>query len=274
MGVTLVHDFHTQIGAVENVGPGVDDTSLRINDGLVEIEAIKVEGHGGDSHSRQPDSDHRPGSQEEVEGTGVVEGSVLEDETSEVSVRRDNVVSFLFLSELVSSVGRLGFGGLTDQGGCDQGSVHGREEGGTEDTGNSSHVHGIHQNVMFGLEDKHKVEGSTDSKRHTIGEGSLTDGVGEEDGSRSGNRGRESSEDPRTHTKAVTEFPFSAHVGGDSNQEVKNGELVLSSVVEPLVERSRFPDGVKMHSNGIGTGDDSARDDVISVDGGAMFVRV
>ena len=46
MSVTLVHDFHTQVSSVKNVCPGVQDTTLTIKDGLVEVEAVQVEGHG------------------------------------------------------------------------------------------------------------------------------------------------------------------------------------------------------------------------------------
>lgn len=38
--VTLVHDFHTKIGTVDDVGPGVNDTSFRVDDGLVEVESV------------------------------------------------------------------------------------------------------------------------------------------------------------------------------------------------------------------------------------------
>ena len=105
MGVTFVHDFHTEVGTVNNVSPGVDDTSLRVNDGLVKVESIQVEGHGGNTHSSQPDSDDRPGGKEEMEGTGVVEGRVLEDEATEVTVGSDDVVGFFSLSVRVSNVG-------------------------------------------------------------------------------------------------------------------------------------------------------------------------
>jgi len=145
--------------------------------------------------------------------------------------------------------------------------VHGREKRSTENTGNSSHVEGVHQDVVLGLEYQHEVESSTDSKRHTIREGSLSDGVVEEDGGGSGNGGGESSEDPRTHAETVTELPLTSHVGSDSSQEMEDNKLVLSSVVEPLIKRGGFPDGVEMHSNSIGGRNDSTRDDVVSAAG-------
>ena len=41
MGVAFVHDFHTEISAVDNVSPGVDDTAFGVDDGLVEVDWLK-----------------------------------------------------------------------------------------------------------------------------------------------------------------------------------------------------------------------------------------
>ncbi len=60
MSVTLVHDFETEVSAVEDVRPGVDDATLRVKDGLVEVEAVEVEGHGADSQCGEPDADYWP----------------------------------------------------------------------------------------------------------------------------------------------------------------------------------------------------------------------
>ena len=46
MSVALVHDFHAEASTVQHVGPGVQDAALTIKDGLVEVEAVEVEGHG------------------------------------------------------------------------------------------------------------------------------------------------------------------------------------------------------------------------------------
>ena len=81
MSVTLVHNFHAQTSTVKNVCPSVEDTTLTINDGLVEVETVQVECHGANTKSSEPDTHDRPCSKEEVQGAGVVEGSVLEDET-------------------------------------------------------------------------------------------------------------------------------------------------------------------------------------------------
>lgn len=132
----------------------------------------------------------------------------------------------------------------------------------------------VHEDVMFGLEDQHEVEGSRDSKRHTIRERSLSDGVGQENSGGSSNRSREGNVDPRTHTKAVGQFPLTAHVPvdvqadeirywmllwtiaasqrqnlrGNSKQKVHDNQLVWTTVVEPLINRCRFPDRVKVHT--------------------------
>ena len=160
MGITFVHDFHTKVSAVDDVSPSVDDTALRVNDGLVEVKSIKVESHGGNTHCSQPDTKNRPQGQEEVKGTRVVERGVLEDQTSKVSVGGNNVVGFFFLSEPVPSVGGLVFSSFADQRRGNQGSVHGREERRPENTCNTSHVQWVHQDVVFSLEDKHEVEGT------------------------------------------------------------------------------------------------------------------
>jgi len=75
----------------------------------------------------------------------------------------------------------------------------------------------MHEDVVFGLEDQHEVEGARDSEGHTIRERTLTNGVRQEDGGSSSHRSREGNEDPGTHTKAVREFPLATHVTADSN---------------------------------------------------------
>ena len=99
----------------------------------------------------------------------------------------------------------------------------------------------------------------------SVREGSLPNGVSEEDSSGGSNRGRKGGEDPRAHSQTVAELPLAAHVGGNSGQEVKNNKLIRATVVQPLINGSSFPDGVKMHSNGVRTGDNGTRDDVIAV---------
>ncbi len=46
MSVALVHHFHAETGTVHQVSPGVQDAALTIQNGLVEVEAVQVEGHG------------------------------------------------------------------------------------------------------------------------------------------------------------------------------------------------------------------------------------
>ena len=86
MSVALVHHFHTEVGAVQHISPGVQDAALTIKDGLVEVETVQVESHGADAQGSEPDADNGPGSQEEVKAAAVVEGSVLEDQATEVTV--------------------------------------------------------------------------------------------------------------------------------------------------------------------------------------------
>ena len=115
MGVSLVHDFHSESGAVEDVGPGVEHSSLSVDDGLVEVEAVEVESHGRDAEGGKPDSHHWPRSEEEMQASRIVKRCILEDQATKISVSSDNVIGFFFLTELVTIVLRLGFGGLTNQ---------------------------------------------------------------------------------------------------------------------------------------------------------------
>ena len=154
MSVALVHDFDTEVGTVDNVGPGVDDTALRVDNRLVKVGSVEVEGHGGDTHGSEPDSNNGPGGKEKVKCTRVVEGSVLEDQASKVSVSGHNVVCLFFSSSVVSRIKRR----------SDQGDVHGGNEQSTKDSGDSSHMKRVEENIVFGLEDQHEIEGSANTK--------------------------------------------------------------------------------------------------------------
>ena len=113
MCVPFVHHFHPKIGTVENVSPGVNDLSLFGQDRLVEVEAVQVESHGADAQGSEPDADNGPSSQEEVKATAVVEGCVLEDQTTEVAVSCNDVVGLFLLSKLVAIVEGLFLSGFT-----------------------------------------------------------------------------------------------------------------------------------------------------------------
>ena len=73
MSVSLVHHFHTKTSSVQNVCPGVQDFTLTVHDGLVEVKSIEVEGHRGNTQCGEPDTDNRRKRQEEVKTSGVVE---------------------------------------------------------------------------------------------------------------------------------------------------------------------------------------------------------
>jgi hypothetical protein len=73
VSVTLVHDFHTEVSTVKNVCPGVQDTTLTIKDGLVEVETVQVERHRGNTKCGEPDADYWPCCQEEVKTSRVIE---------------------------------------------------------------------------------------------------------------------------------------------------------------------------------------------------------
>ena len=115
VSVALVHHFHTQTSAVEYVCPGVQNTTLTINNGLIEVEPVEVECHGADAEGGKPDSHDWPRSEEEMQASRIVKRCILEDQATEVTVSSDDVVGLFFLTELVAIVLRLGFGGLTNQ---------------------------------------------------------------------------------------------------------------------------------------------------------------
>lgn len=235
MSVTLVHYFKTEVRTVQNVRPGVDYTTLRVKDGLVEVETVQVECHGRYTKSSEPDTDYRPCTQEEVQGTAVVERCILEDQTTEVAVGCNDVVSFFLLTELVTVVLRFGFSGLTYQRRGYERTVHCGEQRTTEYTSHTKHVEGVHQDVVLCLEYDHEVERTRNTQRHTIREGTLTDGVDEEYCSCCCYGSRERNTDPGTHTEAVRKFPLTTHVAENTNEEVENYQLVRATVVQPLI---------------------------------------
>merc|ERR1712178_126203 len=269
VSVALMHHFHAEVGTVEDVGPGVQNTALSIKDGLVEVEAVQVEGHGAHAEGGKPDADNRPGSQEEVKTTAVVEGGVLEDQATEVTVGSHDVVGLFLLAELVAGVLRLALGGFTHQGGGHQGAVHGGEQAAAENTCDAQHVEGVHQDVVLGLEHQHVVEGSGDAQGHCVREGSLTEWVNQENSGGCSDRCAVGNTDPRAHAQAVGEFPLTTHVGVDADEEVENTQLEGAAVVQPLIEGSSFPDRVEVQADGVAGRNNSTRNDVVAVDQGA-----
>ena len=113
VGIPLVHHFHPQVGTVDHVSPGANHSTLGVNDALVEVESVQVERHRADAQCREPNSNDWPRAEQEVQGTTVVEGGILEDQPTEVAVRCHNVVGLFFLSKLVSGVLRFVLGGLS-----------------------------------------------------------------------------------------------------------------------------------------------------------------
>merc|ERR1711943_70258 len=266
VSVALVHHFHAEAGTVQHISPGRKHPSLTIKDGLVEVETVQVESHGADAQGSEPDANDRPGSQEEVKAAAVVEGGVLEDQATEVTVGSHDVVGLFLLAELVAVVLGLALGGFTHQGGGHQGAVHGGEQGSTEHTCDAQHVEGVHQDVVLSLEHQHEVEGARDAQGHAVREGTLTEGVDQEHCRGSSHRCAVSNADPGAHAEAVGEFPLATHVAEDADQEVEDNQLVRTAVVQPLIERSSFPDGIEVQADGVRGGNNSTGDDVVAID--------
>src|SRR4028118_517531 len=131
---------------------------------------------------------------------GFVERSVLENQTTEVAVGCDDVVGFFFLTEFVTVVQRFSFGCFANQRRCYQGTVHGGEQSTAEDTSNSPHMEGVHQDVVFSLEHDHEVECAGNTQGHTVRKTALSDRVNQEYCGCCCHRCRVSDADPRTRT--------------------------------------------------------------------------
>ncbi len=260
-----MHYLHAQTSTVENVCPSVQNFTLRIHDGLVKVETVEVECHGANTKSSEPDTDNRPCCEEEVQRAGVVEGSVLENQTTEVTVSGNDVVGLFFLTKLVTIVLGLIFGGLTNQRRSNQRTVHCTEQRTAEHTCYAEHMEGVHEDVVLCLEDKHVVERTRDAKRHCIRERTLTERIDEEHCTRSSDWSRVCNADPGTHTQAVRKFPLTTHVSIDANQEVEDNELERTTVIEPFIQTCCFPDGVEVQTDSVRRRDNSTRDDVVTI---------
>ena len=257
MSVTLVHHFKTEISTVKDVCPGVDHATVVIKQRLIKVESVEVECHGTNTKSSKPDANYRPGSKEEVKTTRVIEGSVLENKATKITVSSYNVVGLFFLSELVSVVLRFSFSCFADEGTSDQRSMHSREKRTTKYTSHPKHMEGVHEDVMLRLKNKHVVKCSANAERHTIREGTLSKGIDEENCSSSSNGCAVGNHNPRTHAQTIRQFPFTAHVGIDSDEEVEDHQLERTAIVQPLVEAGSFPDGVEVQADGIAGGNNS-----------------
>ena len=268
MSVSFVHHFHSETSSVQDVCPGVHHTTFTLNNGLIEVKPVEVESHGADAEGGKPDSHDRPGGEEEVEGTRVVETGVLEDESSEVAMSSNDVVGLFLLTKFVSIVLGDRLGSLPNKGGSDETSVHSREQRTAEYTSNAKHVERVHEDVVFCLEDKHVVERAADTERHSITKRTLTERINKEDRRGSCHRGRVSNEDPGSHTEAVREFPLTSHVAEDSKEEVEDNQLIRTTIVEPLIECSGFPNRVKVKANGVRGRNNGTRDDVVAIQEG------
>ena len=76
-------------------------------DGLVEVKTVEVECHGGDAEGGKPDADNRPGREEEVEAAAIIERRILENKATKIAMSCNNVVSFFFLTKLITLVQAL-----------------------------------------------------------------------------------------------------------------------------------------------------------------------
>ena len=174
-------------------------------------------------------------------GTGVVERSVLEDQTTKVTVSGDDVICLFFLTELVTIVLGLSFCGFTNQRRSNQRTVHSREQRTTEDPSDTQHVERMHQDVVFCLEYKHVVKCTRDAKRHCVRERTLTERIDQEYSRCCSDRCRVCNTDPRTHTQTIGKFPLTTHIGIDADQEVEDYELERTTVIQAHSSSDALP---------------------------------
>jgi len=266
VSVTLVHYLDTKISTVEDISPRVNVVTRLVENRLVEVETVKVECHSGNTNSSEPDTNYRPSCKEEVKRTGVVEGSILEDKTTEICVCGRDGISLILLTEYVTVVKGLRTCSLSKERRGNKRTVHCGEERTTEDTCYTKNVERMHEDLVLSLEDKHEVESTLDTKWHTIRERTLTNRINNEHSSCSSNRSRESYENPWTHTETIGEFPLTTHPTANTNEEVKYDELISTTVVKPFIKTERLPERIEMDTNSVGRWNNSTGDNVVTID--------
>ena len=141
------------------------------------------------------------------------------------------MLCLFFLTELVTIILRLSFGGFANQRRSNKRTVHRTEERTTEHTCYAEHVEGVHQDVVLCLENKHVVESTRDTKRHRIRERTLTERIDQEDCRCCCNRCRISNTDQDAYRGGRR--TTLTHVGVDADEEVEDYELERTAVVQP-----------------------------------------
>ena len=64
--MALVHYLEAEVGSVEQVTPWVHHMPFATSDGLIEVEPVEVERHGGDAEGGKPDTNDGQRCEEEV----------------------------------------------------------------------------------------------------------------------------------------------------------------------------------------------------------------
>ena len=59
--------------------------------------------------------------------------------------------------------------------------------------------------------------------------------------------------------------PLTSHVSIDADEEVEDYQLERTTVIEPLIERSCFPNGIEVETDSVGRRDNCTRDDVVAI---------
>ena len=200
-----MHDFHSKTSTVEDICPSVDHFTLRLHNGLVEVETIEVECHGANTKSSEPDTNNRFAVRRSA-GIGIVEGCILEDESSKVShVQQQCCRSLLLVQTCNHSSGTqfLWFHEPNDEEVTRLPCIaENRDPPNTPATPSMWNL--MHKDIVFCLEYKHIVKSTRDTKRHSIGETTLTERINKEYCRCCCYRSRISNTDPGTYPVCKT----------------------------------------------------------------------
>ena len=135
-----------------------------------------------------------------------------------------NIVRLFFLTKLVTIVLRYIFSSLTNQRRSNKATVHGAKQTATKNPSDPKHMEGMHKNVVLSLENKHVVEGTRDSQRHSIRETTLSKRIDKEYSCCSSDWCGVGDKDPGPHSESITKFPFASHVREDTDEKVEEAQ--------------------------------------------------
>jgi hypothetical protein len=66
MGISLVHYFHSETCSVKYISPRINNVTLIIHNGLVEVKSVQVKRHSANTKGSKPNTNYWPSGEEEV----------------------------------------------------------------------------------------------------------------------------------------------------------------------------------------------------------------